>query len=293
VRPTQGAHKAIVPVKKTASGVDNTNRKTWHKDDFAAAAKAREAEEDKTADLAAHELKAIKRRSAHPHTPVQRCSVRAHRVLTLAARAGRDPLHQGLIVKRDHLQGRDYQLDLAARLNKTQVISNSTPLNQQAGYYCNVCDCILRDSSSYLDHINGKYHNRHAFFCCQPRGAGSSPPRLVWIPNPSPHSLRNLGMNMRVERVGLDSVKQRLEELKRKKEEESREEYVPDGFEKRVAAADADEERRKEEKRARKLAKREAERKAGANADLLDETQEPTPELAAMLGFTGFGSSKR
>ena len=30
------------------------------------------------------------------------------------------------------------------------------PLAQQAGYYCNVCDCILRDSQSYLDHINGE-----------------------------------------------------------------------------------------------------------------------------------------
>ena len=29
------------------------------------------------------------------------------------------------------------------------------PLAQQAGYYCNVCDCILKDSKSYLDHING------------------------------------------------------------------------------------------------------------------------------------------
>lgn len=29
------------------------------------------------------------------------------------------------------------------------------PLSQQAGYYCNVCDCVLRDSQSYLDHING------------------------------------------------------------------------------------------------------------------------------------------
>lgn len=33
-------------------------------------------------------------------------------------------------------------------------------LGLQAGYYCSVCDCILRDSQSYLDHINGKWHNR-------------------------------------------------------------------------------------------------------------------------------------
>lgn len=36
-----------------------------------------------------------------------------------------------------------------------QVVSVTMPLAQQAGYYCNVCDCILRDSQSYLDHING------------------------------------------------------------------------------------------------------------------------------------------
>jgi hypothetical protein len=36
-----------------------------------------------------------------------------------------------------------------------QVVSVTMPLSQQAGYYCNVCDCILRDSQSYLDHING------------------------------------------------------------------------------------------------------------------------------------------
>lgn len=37
-----------------------------------------------------------------------------------------------------------------------QVIGLNTPLSQQAGYYCSVCDCVLRDSQSYLDHINGE-----------------------------------------------------------------------------------------------------------------------------------------
>lgn len=36
-------------------------------------------------------------------------------------RLERDPLHQGLIVARANLKARDYQIDLAAKLNKTQV----------------------------------------------------------------------------------------------------------------------------------------------------------------------------
>lgn len=74
--------------------------------------------------------------------------------------AERDPLHQGLIVERANLRARDYQVDLASNLNKTQMVSAAMPLSQQGGYYCNVCDCVLKDSLSYLDHINGKWHQR-------------------------------------------------------------------------------------------------------------------------------------
>ena len=163
-------------------------------------------------------------------------------------------------MKRDHLQGRDYQLDLAARLNKTQVISNNTPLNQQAGYYCGVCDCILRDSASYLDHINGKYHNRA------------------------------LGMTMRVEKKGVSNVQQRLEMHRQRKADQKREDYVPDGFEKRVTDAEALERREKEEKKAKRKAAR-----AGGQEGLLaitDGAEEADPEMAAMLGFSGFGGAK-
>lgn len=49
----------------------------------------------------------------------------------MSLNAERDPLHQGLIVERAKLKPRGYQLDLASRLGKTQVVTNSTPLNQQ------------------------------------------------------------------------------------------------------------------------------------------------------------------
>ena len=47
--------------------------------------------------------------------------------------AERDPLHQGQIVERAKLQQRNFSLDLTSRLGKTQVVTNSTPLNQQVG----------------------------------------------------------------------------------------------------------------------------------------------------------------
>ena len=55
------------------------------------------------------------------------------------------------------------------------------PSGQMAGATCKVCDCALRDSANYLDHINGKKHNRM------------------------------LGMSMRAERSTLGEVRARLE----------------------------------------------------------------------------------
>ena len=48
--------------------------------------------------------------------------------------AERDPLHQGIIVERAQLKQRDFSLDLTSRLGKSQVITNTTPLNQQVRY---------------------------------------------------------------------------------------------------------------------------------------------------------------
>jgi U4/U6.U5 tri-snRNP component SNU23 len=153
--------------KKAAAGVDNTARRTWDLDEYRGRAAAREEKASATAvgtkataDAAADAAAELRRQK----------------------RLERDPLHQGLIAHRSNLKARDRELDLESRLGKTQMVVAGASASAQAGYYCSVCDCTLRDSQSYLDHINGKYHNRA------------------------------LGMSMRAERSTAEQVRQRLRE---------------------------------------------------------------------------------
>lgn len=218
--------------KKKAAGVDNTFRRAWDKEEFEQKAAERE-EEEAQAEESALDVKKRKRLE-------------------------RDPLHQGLIVKRSNLQGRAYGLQLSAKLGKSQIMTQATPLSQQAGYYCSVCDCVLRDSVSYLDHINGKWHNRA------------------------------LGMNMRVERVSVDQVRQKFEALKKEKDQGGRSAdadiYTPDGFEQAVQRQKEADERQRQERRERKTKKKQPEDD--------EEEEDADPDMMALMGFGGFGGGK-
>jgi U4/U6.U5 tri-snRNP component SNU23 len=88
------------------------------------------------------------------------------------------------------LQARD-DLDshLEVNVNKTTVVEGATA-SKQPGFYCDVCDVTLKDSSSYLDHVNGRGH------------------------------LRNLGLSTRVAKSTVEQVKERIQFWKRKLETE-------------------------------------------------------------------------
>ncbi|KAI7883234.1 hypothetical protein K492DRAFT_159557 [Lichtheimia hyalospora FSU 10163] len=157
----------------------------------------------------------------------------------------------------ESLKMRDDRIDFDSNIGKIQVVQggSSGEASRQPGFYCKACDIVVKDSANYLDHINGRKHQR------------------------------NVGVQMKVERSSVDSVKDRLAMLKRKKEEPE-EEYDLD---QRIASLKQQEEEERQKRRERKRQKKEARKKKH------DKEDEPTAEeddMAKLMGFSGFGSTK-
>ncbi|CDO65705.1 zinc finger protein, putative [Plasmodium reichenowi] len=140
--------------------------------------------------------------------------------------------------ERKLLEERKENLLLEKNLGKVQFLTEKTPKNEQGGYYCKICDCVLKDSQTYLDHINGKNHNRM------------------------------LGYSMKVKKVTLDDVKKRLSLLKEKKQNKT-EDVEKDPYEeakKNLKDMQEDEERRIQKRKEKKMLKKlEKEKKKNEN----------------------------
>ena len=59
--------------------------------------------------------------------------------------------------QRAFLKSREQKVDLDSKVGKVEIVNpTSADSSRGAGYWCEVCSCLLKDSVSYLDHINGR-----------------------------------------------------------------------------------------------------------------------------------------
>jgi len=159
---------------------------------------------------------------------------------------------------RAFLKKRDTNLGLNNAIGKSQIITDSGIRQKGGGWWCDVCECLLKDSANYLDHINGKKHQR------------------------------KLGFSMRVERSTCEQVTGAFENAKKRKAEQEAGNNGPsaiEAYEQRLMAQRAEEERRKKAKKDAKAQKKKEQEAL--------EMEGMDPEIAAMMGFGGFGGGNK
>ena len=190
--------------------------------------------------------------------------------------------------KRAFLKARRNNVDIDSKIGTSEMVSaESAALASKAvdnkdavvksgiGWHCKVCDCFLKDSHTYLDHINGRKHQR------------------------------KLGYSMRVERSTKDDLKNRLSQLTKKKEEVEKREEIPEPemkYEDLVKQKDEDEQRRKDERRKKRQERKKRLQQQGSTGEEQEDEEEEgeevqseglDPAMAAMMGFSGFGGGNK
>lgn len=165
-----------------------------------------------------------------------------------------------MVSKRIAAKSRSYNFDFEGAVGKTSVVTGQQRGNgNHAGYYCHVCDCTLADSQSWLGHLNGRRHQK------------------------------NLGLSVfKHTQSNLDDVtaamSKKKEALSKKKEEYNFQQALKNN----VSEEQYFKKKYKDQKKAKKRAAEEEQ------AAIDEETfGGMDPEMAAMMGFGGFGGKKK
>jgi U4/U6.U5 tri-snRNP component SNU23 len=202
---------------------------------------------------------------------------------------------------------RDYAADLRSRIGTKTLVNPDT--QEGAGFLCKESGKMMRDSISYLDHINGKRRACSAHALQLLRADASAPPRAAqsngrwacrcaWSAarwkrcrcasrRASARSWRRLWRSpVRARRLG---AARRGAGGRHAGADARRLRCWRAGFDVRVAWAEEAEEAQRRARKERKLEKKASKAKEEVPADAGDGID---PEMAALMGFSGFGGGK-
>lgn len=164
---------------------------------------------------------------------------------------------------RAYLRGRDKQVNLEKRVNTRRVVTAPGDVNQTSAFTSGVTGAVLRDSISYLNHINGKKYNQA------------------------------LGYSMRTERSSAADVKSRLAAVRAKAAAAGSKASVgTDDRAARIAAKLAEFDKATVQAAEAKKQQAAGKKRARAEAAAAEEdgvAAEMPGDMAAILGFTSFG----
>ncbi|KAH8119120.1 hypothetical protein DFH11DRAFT_423517 [Phellopilus nigrolimitatus] len=226
--------RATMSERKGASSTatDTNFRRKWDKEEYAEKARQKDQEEKERMQENDERLKQGKR--------------------------PRKGLKEDLPKPTELMKQRDYDLELDKNLNRTVVVQNPTGRGPgQPGFHCETCNRTYKDTTGYLDHINGRQH------------------------------LRKLGQNTRISRSTVEQVRARIAFLREQKKEASSAKTFD--FNKRLAEVKA----KADAERAEKKAQKKAEKEKARMALVKDVAMQGDDDMTKMMGFGGFGSSKK
>ncbi|KAI8054570.1 hypothetical protein BDF22DRAFT_742504 [Syncephalis plumigaleata] len=157
---------------------------------------------------------------------------------------------------------KDPEEDTPKALLKQREGKLNLDARRQPGFYCEACDCVLKDNISYLDHINGRKHQI------------------------------NMGQIMTVERSTLEQVRARLALLKRKRAQIKK--FIVN-LNEQIALQKQKQEEERDKRKARQQAKKQRveEENKEREQEAVNAMGGTDNEMAAMMGFSGFSTSKK
>ncbi|KAG0141246.1 hypothetical protein CROQUDRAFT_136257 [Cronartium quercuum f. sp. fusiforme G11] len=211
----------------TAAGTDF--RKTWDKSEYELKAKKRDEEERERMKEFEKDLQKGKKPRRKPT--------------------------QDLPKPTELMKQREGPLELTKNQNKTMIVQGSLRGPGAPGFYCDVCSRTSKDSSSYLDHLNSRYH------------------------------LRQLGQKTQVARSTLDQVRAKIASLRESTEQQTSSKAYD--FKRRLQEIKEAEQASREAKRAKKLESKLKQSKPLQGVYQPEGTGDGEDEMAKLMGFSG------